>query len=46
MAKTPLHAFRIPDDIYYPAMEKAKAEGVKLSDIVRDALIEYIEGEE
>lgn len=46
VAKTPLHAFRIPDDIYYPAMEKAKAEGVKLSDIVRDALIEYIEGEE
>jgi hypothetical protein len=46
VAKTPLHAFRIPDDIYYPAMEKAKAEGVNLSDIVRDALIEYVEGDE
>ena len=46
MAKTPLHAFRIPDDIYGPALEKAKEEGVSLSDVVRDALIEYIEGYE
>lgn len=46
VAKTPLHAFRIPDDIYRPALEKAKAEGVNLSDVVRDALIEYVDGYE
>lgn len=43
--KTPTRTFRIPDDIYVPALEKAKAEGVSLSDVVRDALIEYVEGD-
>ncbi|MDR7113926.1 putative CopG family antitoxin [Microbacterium trichothecenolyticum] len=46
MAKTPLRNFRISDDVYLPALEKAKSEGVSLSDIVRDALIEYVEGYE
>ena len=45
VAKTPLHAFRIADDIYFPALTKAKAEGVSLSDVVRDALLDYIDDE-
>lgn len=43
--KTPHRAFRIPDDIYQPALEKAQAEGTTLSDVVRNALIEYIESD-
>jgi hypothetical protein len=40
--KTPVRSFRIPDDIYVPAHEKAKAEGDNLADIVKDALLEYV----
>jgi hypothetical protein len=46
VAKTPLRNFRIPDDVYLPALEKATAEGTNLSEVVRDALIEYVEGYE
>lgn len=42
MAKTPLHAFRIPHDLYFAALAKAKTEGDNLSEIVRAALIEYV----
>jgi hypothetical protein len=44
--KTPTRSFRIPDDIYIPAHEKAKAEGDNLADIVKDALIEYVGDDE
>ena len=40
--KTPTRSFRIPDDIYYPARDKAQEQGDNLSDIVRDALLDYI----
>jgi predicted HicB family RNase H-like nuclease len=44
--KTPARSFRIPDEIYKPALEKARAEGVSLADIVKDALIEYVGDDE
>lgn len=44
--KTPVRSFRIPDDIYLPAQEKARAEGESLTDVVRDALIEYVGDDE
>ena len=44
--KTPTRSFRIPDDIYVPAVEKAQAEGRTLTDVVRDALLDYIDDEE
>lgn len=44
--KTPHRSFRIPDDIYLPAKEKAAAEGTTLSDVVRDALLDYIDDDE
>lgn len=43
VAKTPLHAFRIPQGIYEAARDKAKRRGDNLSEKVRDALIDYIE---
>ena len=46
MAKTPHHAFRISDEIYYPARDKAREQGDNLSDIVRDALLDYIGDDE
>ena len=46
VAKTPHHAFRIPDEIYYPARDKAREMGDNLSDIVRDALLDYIGDDE
>ena len=44
--KTPTRTFRISDDVYRPALEKARAEGVSLSEVVRDALIEYVGDDE
>ena len=44
--KTPVRSFRIPDEIYQPAREKAKAEGTSLTDVVKDALIEYVGDDE
>lgn len=40
--KTPTRSFRVPDDIYLPAREKAAAEGRTLTDVVVDALLDYI----
>lgn len=39
--KTPLRTFRIPDDEYQPAKEKAAREGETLTDVVRAALRDY-----
>lgn len=44
--KTPQHSFRIPDDIFLPAREKAEAEGRTLSDVVREALLDYVGDED
>lgn len=41
--KTPNRSFRIADDIYYPAREKAAAEGRTLTDVVTEALLDYID---
>lgn len=40
--KTPKRTFRIPDEIYVPAREKAQRQGDSLTDIVREALVEYV----
>ena len=44
-AYAPVRSFRIPDNIYLPARAKADRLGESLSEVVRDALEEYIEGE-
>lgn len=44
--KTPVRSFRISDEIYLPAKAKADAEGTTLSDVVRDALVEYVGDDE
>lgn len=44
--KTPVRSFRIPDDIYLPAQEKANREGLTLTEIVIDALVEYVGDED
>lgn len=44
--KTPHRTFRISDDVYLPALAKAREEGISLSEVVRDALIEYVDDEE
>lgn len=40
--KTPLRSFRIPDETYRAAQEKAAAKGESVSDVVRKALERYI----
>ncbi len=39
--KTPLRSFRIPDEVYKAAQEKAAAKGESVSDVVRRALQRY-----
>lgn len=39
---TPVRSFRIPDDVYLPALAKAQARGDSLAEIVRTALIDYV----
>ena len=39
--KTPLRSFRIPDDVYRAAQEKAAERGESVSDVVRRALERY-----
>ncbi|MFB2583033.1 ribbon-helix-helix protein, CopG family [Herbiconiux sp. P15] len=41
--KTPLRAFRIPDEIYDVLKAKAADEGRTVTDVVREALREYIQ---
>lgn len=40
--KTPVRSFRIPDEVYLPAREKAQAEGNSLTEVVINALLEYV----
>lgn len=35
-------AIRIPDDLWFAALEKARANGDTLSDVVRAALARYV----
>lgn len=41
--KTPIKGFRIPEDLYRSAQIKAMAEGRSLTDIVREALENYVD---
>ena len=40
---TPPRSFRIPDDVYLPALRKAQSEGRSLTAVVVAGLEEYIE---
>lgn len=42
VGKTPLRSFRIPDDVYRAAQEKAAERGESVSDVVRKALERYV----
>lgn len=41
--KMPLRSVKVPDEIWVPAQEKAKAEGKSLSQVIREALSKYAE---
>jgi predicted DNA-binding protein len=41
--KTPMKSFRISEDLYRAALNKAEREGKTLSDVVREALEKYVE---
>lgn len=43
--KTPSRTFRIPDDVYDAAREKAAELGVPLSEVVRDLLDAWVSSE-
>lgn len=40
--KTPLHSFRVADELWNAAKEKARAEGTTIADVLRDALEKYL----
>lgn len=40
--KTPHRTFRIPENEYRPAFEKAQSEGTNLTAVVREKLREYV----
>jgi hypothetical protein len=44
--KTPTRSFRISDDVYKPALAKAREEGTTLTDVVTSALLDYIEDDD
>lgn len=41
---TTIRGIRIPDDLWDAARRKAEAEGRNLSEIIREALQEYVDG--
>ena len=43
--KTPQRSIRVADDIWLAAKAKAEAEGQTVSDVVRQALEEYLSAE-
>ena len=43
MPKTPIHGFRIPAELFAAAAERAEIEGRTLSDVVRLALLLYVD---
>lgn len=44
--KTPARSFRVPDDPYFPAQEKARSEGTNLTALVNLWIHEYVYGNE
>jgi len=40
--RTPIRSFRIPDELYDPALAKAHAEDRTLADVVRELLEGYL----
>jgi hypothetical protein len=40
--KTPIHSFRVDDDTWKAAQEKARAEGSNLSAVLQDYLKQYL----
>lgn len=40
--KTPLRAFRVADDLWHAAQERAAEEGETVSDVLRRALAAYV----
>jgi predicted CopG family antitoxin len=42
-AKTPMRSFRISNDLYRAAMDKARSENRSLSEVIRVALEAYLE---
>lgn len=40
--QTPQRKIRIPDELYYPAVAKAKAEGTTLARVLERFLAEYL----
>lgn len=40
--KTPHRTIRVPDEVWLPAVEKAKAEDSNLSEKIRGWLIDYV----
>lgn len=44
--KTPVRSFRIRDEVYLPAKAKAKARGENLTEIVIEALVDYVGDED
>lgn len=40
--KTPQRAVRVPDDLWRAAQEIARERGETLSDVLRDALVQYV----
>lgn len=43
--KTPNRTFRIPDDIFYPARERAREDGTTLAALVNDWMHRYAHGD-
>ena len=40
--KTPLRSFRVPDDLWMPARDKAHREGITITDVLQRALREHL----
>lgn len=40
--KTPLRSFRVPDELWMPARDKAHREGITITDVLQRALREYL----
>lgn len=38
-----MKSFRISEDLYRAALQKAEREGKTLSDVIRDALVAYVD---
>ncbi|MFJ2502541.1 ribbon-helix-helix protein, CopG family [Microbacterium sp. NPDC087592] len=46
MTETPVRKVRVPDEIWIPADEAAKANGENVSVVIRRALIQYVKENE